>query len=302
MSNILSINNITKRFRKLIAVNNLSLEIESGQVFGLLGPNGSGKTTTLGILLEVIQPTSGSFQWFGKPPSSDSRKKIGSILETPCFYPYLSAVRNLEIVAEIKECDKKRIDEVIEWVGLGDRRKDPFRTYSLGMKQRLSIAAALLPDPPVLILDEPTNGLDPTGIAEIRELIQQISNQGKTLILASHLLDEVQKVCTHFAILKKGEKIYSGDVESVLNSKNAIEVAADNADTLKDALTSWEHNLGIAEKGGKFVVDINGAVGSQDLNKYLASKEIYATHLTQMKTNLEQEFLKILSEHDEKAV
>ena len=207
METILQINELTKRYRRLTALDGLSLEIEKGQVFGLLGPNGSGKTTTLGILLDVIQPTSGSFQWFGGESNSDSRKKIGSILETPCFYPYLSASRNLRIVAEIKGCEKKRIDEVLEWVGLYDRRNDSFKTFSLGMKQRLAIAAALLPDPPVLILDEPTNGLDPTGIAEIRGLIQDISERGKTLILASHLLDEVQKVCSHFAILQKGKKI-----------------------------------------------------------------------------------------------
>ena len=299
MENVLIIDNLTKRYRKLQALDGLSLEINKGQIFGLLGPNGSGKTTTLGILLDVIQPTSGSYKWFGEEPSAQSRKKIGSILETPCFYPYLSAKQNLQIVAQIKECSYNRIEEVLEWVGLNERRDDAFKTYSLGMKQRLAIAAALLPDPPVLILDEPSNGLDPTGIAEIRDLIRQISDQGKTLILASHLLDEVQKVCSHFAILSKGKKIHSGKVEEVLGSKNSIEVFAKDFDALKSALLSWPHHKGINEQDGKLVVDVNGSADSSDLNSYLHGQNIVVSHLAQVQSNLEQEFLKILSEHND---
>lgn len=295
---VLEIHGLGKNYRKVRALDNLSLEINKGEIFGLLGPNGSGKTTTLGIILDVLQQTSGTYRWFGQEPSSESRKKIGSILETPCFYPYLSAYQNLKIIAEIKQCNKKRIEEVLEWVGLADRKNDHFRTFSLGMKQRLAISAALLPDPPVMILDEPTNGLDPTGIAEIRVLIQQISQQGKTLILASHLLDEVQKVCSHFCILQKGKKIHSGSVEAVLNSKNAVEVAADNMTELQTALIDWPHNLALKEEGKNYVVDINGEVKSSDLNKYLLEKGVIASHLTQVRTNLEQEFLKILSEHN----
>ncbi len=298
MNSVLEIKNLSKNYGRIKALDDLSLEINEGEIFGLLGPNGSGKTTTLGIVLDVLQPSSGLYKWFGQPPSSESRKKIGSILETPCFYPYLSAYRNLKIVAEIKECGNNRIDEVLEWVGLKDRSDDSFRTFSLGMKQRLAIAAALLPDPPVLILDEPTNGLDPTGIAEIRDLIQQISERGKTLILASHLLDEVQKVCSHFAILRKGKKIHSGTVEDVLNSKNSIEVAAENKEQLHSALVEWPFKQGIKESGNKYIVDINGEVNSTDLNKYLLENKVVVSHLTQVKTNLEQEFLKILSEHD----
>lgn len=298
MESVLEIKNLSKSYRRIKALDNLSLDINKGEIFGLLGPNGSGKTTTLGIILDVLQPSSGSYQWFGLPPKSESRKKIGSILETPCFYPYLSAYRNLKIIAEIKQCERNRIDEVLEWVGLSDRRNDQFRTFSLGMKQRLAIGAALLPDPPVLILDEPTNGLDPTGIAEIRVLIQQISEQGKTLILASHLLDEVQKVCSHFAILRKGKKIHSGKVKDVLNSKNSVEVAAENMEQLHGALIDWPSKLDIKESGDKYVVDINGKSSSTDLNKYLQENKVVVSHLTQVKTNLEQEFLKILSEHD----
>jgi ABC-type multidrug transport system ATPase subunit len=171
MPSVLKINNLVKKYGKLKAVNNLSLEVEEGNVYGLLGPNGSGKTTTLGVILDVLKKTSGEYLWFGQSSSRASRKKIGAILEIPAFYPYLSARRNLRIIAKIKGSGKDRIDEVLDQVGLLDRADDPFRTYSLGMKQRLAIGGALLSDPPVLILDEPTNGLDPQGIAEIRNLI-----------------------------------------------------------------------------------------------------------------------------------
>ncbi|UII23600.1 ABC transporter ATP-binding protein [Fulvivirga ligni] len=203
METVLQIKNLTKRYGRLTAVNKLNLEIQKGCVFGILGPNGSGKTTTLGILLDVINKTDGDFSWFGQPATKEMRKRVGAILETPIFYPYLSAVKNLEIVAAIKGAPVANIEPVLKKVELYERRFDKFRTYSLGMKQRLSIASALLCDPEVMILDEPTNGLDPQGIAEIRRLIKEIAADGKTIILASHLLDEVQKVCTHFCILKK---------------------------------------------------------------------------------------------------
>ena len=299
MEPILEINNLVKHYRRIKALNDVSLTINKGEIYGLLGPNGSGKTTTLGLILDVTQPTSGSYRWFGQPGSSESRKKIGSILETPCFYPYLSAYQNLRITAEIKECDKKRIDEVLEWVGLDERKHDPFKTFSLGMKQRLAIAAALLPDPPVMILDEPTNGLDPSGIAEIRNLIQEIGQRGKTIILASHLLDEVQKVCSHFAILRKGTKIHSGSVEEVLNAKSSIEIAANDMMQLQNILEQWGGNKGIEKNGSCYVVNVSDETSSIDLNKYLIEKGVIASHLTQVKSNLEQEFLKILSDHNE---
>ena len=227
METVLSITNLTKKFRRLTAVNNLNLEVKRGQVFGMLGPNGSGKTTTLGMLMSVINPTSGSYSWFGEAPTHHFRKKIGAVLEHPIFYPYLSGQKNLELNAMIKQCPPENIPNVLELVELADRRDDKYKTYSLGMKQRLAIASALLNDPTVLILDEPTNGLDPMGIAEIRELIKKIAANGKTIILASHLLDEVQKVCSHFAILRKGNLIHSGPVEEVSKGTETIEVRAD---------------------------------------------------------------------------
>lgn len=197
METVLSIQKLTKNFGKLCAVNQLDLEVKRGQVFGMLGPNGSGKTTTLGMLMGVTHPTSGSFTWFGEKPSHITRKKIGAVLEHPIFYPYLSGQKNLELNAMIKGADPNNIPKVLEMVELSSRKDDKYRTYSLGMKQRLAIASALVSDPIILILDEPTNGLDPMGIAEIRQIIKRIAADGKTIILASHLLDEVQKVCTH---------------------------------------------------------------------------------------------------------
>ena len=225
-SKVLKITNLTKHYGRIKAVQDLSLTIEKGWVFGILGPNGGGKTTTLGMVMDVINMTSGSYEWFGKAPSKESRKKIGTILETPVFYPYLSGQKNLEIIAEIKEAPRANIPNVLKQVGLFNRKDDNFRTYSLGMKQRLSIAASLVNDPIVLILDEPTNGLDPQGIADIRQLIRDIAKSGKTIVLASHLLDEVQKVCSHFGVLRQGKLLYTGNVEDVGKQTIAIEVAS----------------------------------------------------------------------------
>ncbi|MBC7474435.1 MAG: ATP-binding cassette domain-containing protein, partial [Candidatus Sericytochromatia bacterium] len=200
MVNILEINNLSKNYGKLKAVNSLSLTVQKGNIYGLLGPNGSGKTTTLGIVLGVINSSSGDFRWFNSDEKTKSRKKIGAILETPNFYTYLSAYKNLQIVADIKGVDYQRIDTVLKTVNLFERKKDNFAGYSLGMKQRLALASALLSDPDVLVLDEPTNGLDPQGIADIREIIQKTAREGKTIIIASHILDEIEKVCTHVAV------------------------------------------------------------------------------------------------------
>lgn len=299
MSRILRINNLSKHFGKLIAVNDLSLDVSEGSVYGILGPNGSGKTTTLGMILEVISPTSGSYEWFDSESFKESRKKIGSILESPAFYPYLSAVRNLNIVAKIKGKGNSNIDNVLQQVGLYERKNDPFKTYSLGMKQRLSIASALLTDPPVMILDEPTNGLDPQGIAEVRELIQSVASMGKTIILASHMLDEVQKVCTHFAVLNKGRKIYDGKVEDVMNQNQKIELAARDMKRLKEAVKEFISLEEMESKNGKLSVRLKDGIGSGDLNEFLIGKGIVLTHLAEQKSSLEQKFLKILKESND---
>ena len=200
MEVVLSVKNLTKRYNRIV-VDHISFDVERGNIYGILGPNGSGKSTTFGMLLTTINPTEGSWKWFGEEgTSTETLKKIGAIIEQPNFYPYLSAEKNLQIVAEIKEASYSRIDEVLALVGLLERKKDVFSTFSLGMKQRLAIASALLNNPEVLILDEPTNGLDPEGIIQIREIILQIAQQGITIIIASHLLDEIEKICSHVIV------------------------------------------------------------------------------------------------------
>lgn len=302
MSNILKISNLVKNYGKIKAVNQLSLQVDEGNVYGLLGPNGSGKTTTLGVILDVLKKTSGDYTWFGKPSHRNSRKKIGAILEIPSFFPYLSARRNLRIIAKIKGKGEKRIDEVLDQVGLLERADDPFRTYSLGMKQRLAIGGALLSDPPVLILDEPTNGLDPQGIAEIRNLILDVADQGKTILLASHILDEVQKVCTHFAVLKKGSKIYSGTVDEALNADKSIEIAAKDIIMLESAIKEFRHLKKMKVDRQQIILQLNGDSDTFDLNAFLIEKGIVLTHLAEKRGSLEQKFLKILEESDDQTI
>ena len=295
---ILEIKGLSKTFGKIKAVQNLNLTIEKGQVFGILGPNGSGKTTTLGMLLEVVAPDSGIFNWFGSMPNVEARKKIGTILETPSFLPYLTAAQNLEIVAHIKGFGFGRIEIVLEQLGLIERKNDKFKTFSLGMKQRLSIAAALLSDPPVLILDEPTNGLDPQGIAEVRELIGQIARDGKTIIMASHLLDEVQKVCTHFCVLKQGVKIHQGMVSETLGEINLIEVSASDNKLLLSTLEKFEGTQSIELNGGSLHLQLKDGFGAQQVNEFCFKQGIILKKLLTHTNSLEKEFLKILKEND----
>ena len=295
MEAVLSIKGLTKNFGRLCAVNNFNLEVQGGQVFGMLGPNGSGKTTTLGMLMGVINPTSGEYSWFGRQPDHEVRKKIGAVLEHPIFYPYLSGQKNLELNAMIKECSTANIPKVLELVELADRRDDKYQTYSLGMKQRLAIASALLNEPTVLILDEPTNGLDPMGIAEIRELIKKIAAHGKTIILASHLLDEVQKVCTHFAVLKKGNMIHTGPVNDVSRGAETVEVNAE-VENLNEVLLKFSGTESINRENGFFQVTVRDDFRGKDLNKFLFDQGIVANHLVTKKKSLEKMFLEILSE------
>lgn len=298
MQRILKINKLTKFFGRIHAVNNLELEVFKGQVFGILGPNGSGKTTTLGMILDVVAPTSGSFNWFDNSSTVEARKKVGSILETPCFYPYLTAVQNLRITAHIKQCGNGNIDKVLKQVGLYDRRNDKFKTYSLGMKQRLSIGAALLSDPPVLILDEPTNGLDPEGIAEVRELIHEIAKEGKTIVMASHLLDEVQKVCTHFCVLRKGTKLHEGRVSDTLGEINKVEVSSLEMDKLELAIRDFPGIESYQQNGSTIELILNDGINATDVNTYCFSKGVTLKKLLTHTNTLEQEFLKILREND----
>lgn len=277
-------------------MNQLNLEVQQGQVFGMLGPNGSGKTTTLGMLMGVTNPTAGEFTWFGEPATHTLRKKIGAVLEHPIFYPYLSGQKNLELNAMVKECPADNIPKVLDLVELSGRKDDKYKTYSLGMKQRLAIASALLNEPTVLILDEPTNGLDPMGIAEIRELTKKIAASGKTIILASHLLDEVQKVCTHFAVLKKGNLIHTGPVDDVGRGAETVEVQADVAN-LSELLMDFSGTASINRENGYFQVTLRDEFHGKDLNRFLFDKGVVASHLVTKKKSLEKMFLEILSEH-----
>jgi ABC-2 type transport system ATP-binding protein len=294
---ILTIENLNKKYGRIRAVNNLNLEINRGDVFGILGPNGSGKTTTLGIILNVINADSGRFSWFGKPNSKQDRKRIGSILEQPIFYPYLTAVKNLKIIADIKGTDHSDIERVLGVVELLERKDYKFRTYSYGMKQRLAIAAALLGNPEVLIFDEPTNGLDPKGIAEIRELIIRIARQGITIILASHLLDEVQKTCSHVAVLKNGVKLYAGLVSDVLNTTDTVELSSENMEMLQKALSGLDAVIEVMTENDRFVAKLKSGTSTTELNKYLIGKGIILTHLAKRKRTLEDQFLELLTEH-----
>ena len=300
METVLSTDKLTKKFGKLTAVNRLDLEVKAGQVFGMLGPNGSGKTTTLGMLMGVTNPTSGSFTWFGETATHQTRKKIGAVLEHPIFYPYLSGQKNLELNAMVKESNPANIAKVLDTVELTQRKDDKYKTYSLGMKQRLAIASALLNDPTILILDEPTNGLDPMGIAEIREIIKRIAADGKTIILASHLLDEVQKVCTHFAVLRKGNLMHIGPVDEVGKGEETVEVIAYH-DDLSHILHEFKGALSVKNENGKFIVRMRQDFHSIDLNKFLFEKGIVASHISTQKKSLEKQFLEILNEHPSNA-
>jgi len=297
LETVLSITGLHKKFGKIHAVNNLSLEIEKGSVFGILGPNGSGKTTTLGIILGVINSDEGHYQWFNGPNSKKDRKKIGAILEQPIFYPYLTAKKNLQIFADIKNIPHSDIDRVLKIVDLFDRKGDKFRTFSYGMKQRLAIASALLGQPEVLIFDEPTNGLDPKGIAEIRELIIQIANQGITILLASHLLDEVQKTCSHVAVLQKGQKLFAGKVNDVLNLSDSLELDSNNRDLLELVLKEHKKVIEVKKENDKVIIKLEEEFSPAALNEYLFGKGIILSHIAMRKKSLEQQFLELLEDN-----
>lgn len=296
---ILQTDQLTKRFSKrILAVDGLDLQIPKGQVFGLLGPNGSGKTTTLGMILGVVSRTKGSYSWFGEGDDYKLRKRIGAILEQPNFYPFLSARQNLIVHSRIKDIRKPDIDGLLRMVGLYERSNDPFKTYSLGMKQRLAIASAMLADPEVLIFDEPTNGLDPQGIAEIRQLILNIRDMNKTIVLASHLLDEVQKVCSHFAVLRKGKKIYSGSVKDALESTNSVSVSADNMVLLVQAISSCPGVVSVERDGDILKLQIDDAWSVAAINTYLVEHKVAVNYIQLKKSSLEEKFLEILKESD----
>lgn len=297
MNTILRLNNLTKKFGPVTAVNDLSFSIEKGNVYGILGPNGSGKSTTLGIVLNVVNKTSGDFQWFdGTQSTHDALKKVGAIIERPNFYPYMTAVQNLKLVCKIKNVEQANIDEKLELVGLLERKDSKFRTFSLGMKQRLAIASALLNDPEILILDEPTNGLDPQGIHQIREIITRIAATGTTILLASHLLDEVEKVCTHVVIIRKGVKLYSGPVDQMNASFGFFELKASNEEKLKALLESHPSVGNVIQKGEIITAFLEEPLEPEALNTYLFENGLILSQLVKRKESLEEQFLQLTKE------
>jgi ABC-2 type transport system ATP-binding protein len=294
MAAILSLRNISKSYGPIKALQGVSFDVPGGSVFGILGPNGSGKTTLLGVVMDVLLASGGTYTWFGNPPDEKQRQEIGTLLETPNFYHYLSAWRNLEITAGIKKKPVADINRVLKLVRLYERRNSKFQTYSLGMKQRLAIAACLLGDPSVLVFDEPTNGLDPSGIAEIRQLIIDLAAAGKTIILASHLLAEVEKVCTHVAILQQGVLIRSGEVFSVLSREAWVELAAPDMDKLGIILNQLPNLKKVTRSGNHFQVFFNATPPDAGwMNRYCFDQGIVLDFLQVKKISLESAFIEL---------
>ena len=293
METILSLKNLDKKFGRVHAVNNLSFDIQKGNVYGILGPNGSGKSTTLGIILNVVNKTSGEFSWFdGNLSTHQALKKVGAIIERPNFYPYMTAIQNLSLICKIKEISTEKIEEKLKIVNLFERRNSKFKTYSLGMKQRLAIASALLNNPEILILDEPTNGLDPQGIHEIREIIQKIAKNGTTILLASHLLDEVEKVCSHVVVIRDGVKLYSGRVDKMSTSHGLFELNTNEPkNKLISILNNNSHIGSVKEEGDYIIAYLTEEMEASEINNYLFKNGITVSHLVKRKPSLEEQFL-----------
>ena len=293
METILSLKNLDKKFGRVLAVNNLSFDIQKGNVYGILGPNGSGKSTTLGIILNVVNKTSGEFSWFdGNLSTHQALKKVGAIIERPNFYPYMTAIQNLSLICKIKDISTEKINEKLKIVNLFERRNSKFKTYSLGMKQRLAIASALLNNPEILILDEPTNGLDPQGIHEIREIIQKIAKNGTTILLASHLLDEVEKVCSHVVVIREGVKLYSGRVDEMSASHGLFELNTNEPKNKLISILNNNSNIGsVKEEGDLIVAHLTTEMEASEINNYLFKNGITVSHLVKRKPSLEEQFL-----------
>jgi len=293
LETILTLKNLDKKFGRVHAVNNLSFDIKKGNVYGILGPNGSGKSTTLGIILNVVNKTSGDFSWFdGNLSTHQALKKVGAIIERPNFYPYMTAIQNLSLICKIKDISTEKINEKLKIVNLFERRDSKFKTYSLGMKQRLAIASALLNNPEILILDEPTNGLDPQGIHEIREIIQNIAKNGTTILLASHLLDEVEKVCSHVVVIREGVKLYSGRVDEMSASHGLFELNTNEPKNKLISILNNNSNIGsVKEEGDLIVAHLTTEMEASEINNYLFKNGITVSHLVKRKPSLEEQFL-----------
>ena len=293
METILSLKNLDKKYGSVHAVNNLSFDIKKGNIYGILGPNGSGKSTTLGIILNVVNKSSGNFYWFnGTLSTHEALKKVGAIIERPNFYPYMTAVQNLKLICKIKEISAEIIDEKLKTVNLYERKNSKFSTFSLGMKQRLAIASALLNDPEILILDEPTNGLDPQGIHEIRQIITEIASKGTTILLASHLLDEVEKICSHVIVIRNGIKLYSGSVDEMTASKGFLELKIEkDEEKLLAALELHPSVQKVVKNHEIIIATLRDDTSATEMNTFLFEKGLFLSHLVKRKPSLEQQFL-----------
>lgn len=295
MEYVLQTAGLSKRYGHIKAVQALDLKVPRGAIFGILGPNGSGKSTTLGMVLGITNPDSGQYHWFGERTADLARKSIGALLEQPNFYGYLSAYDNLRLVATIKGTGVANIVKTLEFVGLGTRMKSAFRTFSTGMKQRLALASTLLNNPDVIVLDEPTNGMDPKGIIEIRDLIKQLAAQGKTVILASHLLDEVEKVCTHVAVMKAGQLLETRQLGQTIDTTFNYRIAAIDMDGLMACLTVLP-SLKLLDKQADYCLVSTTLTGSE-VNTQLYEQGIVLSQLVPVTKSLEDQFLEITSDH-----
>jgi ABC-2 type transport system ATP-binding protein len=293
LETILSLKNLDKKYGSVHAVNNLSFDIKKGNIYGILGPNGSGKSTTLGIILNVVNKSSGNFSWFnGALSTHEALKKVGAIIERPNFYPYMTAIQNLKLICKIKEISTEIIDEKLKTVNLYERKNSKFSTFSLGMKQRLAIASALLNDPEILILDEPTNGLDPQGIHEIRQIITEIASKGTTILLASHLLDEVEKICSHVIVIRNGIKLYSGSVDEMTASKGFLELKIEKDEEKLLAALELHPSVKKVEKNHEIIIaTLKDNTSATEMNTFLFEKGFFLSHLVKRKPSLEQQFL-----------
>ncbi len=296
---VIQTDGLTKRYGRVMAVDGLSLEVPKGRIFGLLGPNGSGKTTLMSMLLGLVRPTAGRFTLFGNSPEGGGLDRelhrIGALIETPTFYPYLSGRNNLAYFQGISgRGDPDELDALLEQVGLGGRGGDKFQTYSLGMKQRLGLAYTLIGNPELLLLDEPTNGMDPAGMAEVRELIRSLGGENRTVILSSHLLNEVEQVCDSVAILSHGKLIAQGDVAELLQERGRPQVRLRTTDNARareilDAL-AWVE--GVSAENGYLIAGVE-AERSWEITAALSRNEVYIAEMSPSQISLEQYFLDV---------
>ena len=297
---VIETTSLTKRYGRIVAVDGLSMEVPRGHVFGLLGPNGSGKTTTMSMLLGLVRPTAGSFSLFGASTHHESAlHRVGAIIETPTFYPYLSGRQNLAYFQGILGGGTAaELDDLLEQVGLADRGNDRFHTYSLGMKQRLGLAYALLGDPELLFLDEPTNGMDPAGMAEVRELIRSLGTGERTVLLSSHLLHEVEEVCDSVAILSKGRLIAQGKVaDLVRQSREQIRVRTTDDDAAVAILSALDWVEAVTTEAGALTVTAPTA-RSGELTAALSRAAVYVTEMAAVQASLEEYFLDVTGEDE----